>query len=190
MCLNCHFFVIVNNVVQLCLHRHWVATSRGWRSTPSTRQWSSAISLSKISGYFSINWEQGTKYISKNVTSSVFNQDCQDLHLAQRSCHHCDPLHRCLCRAHHLHKVQKSCQVGIFYGWNVPDAKFLPSLNRLQRTGIFTVTQSHPALCQLKTSFSLFSSSTSLATFLVLWAIFVFFSWKKRSLWFLKTFTL
>ena len=54
------------------------------------------------------------KLRASNKIFSVFNQDCQDLHLAQRSCHHCDPLHRCLCRAHHLHKVQKSCQVGIY----------------------------------------------------------------------------
>ena len=56
------------------------------------------------------------KLRASNKIFSVFNQDCQDLHLAQRSCHHCDPLHCCLCRAHHLHKVQKSGQVGIFYG--------------------------------------------------------------------------
>ena len=108
--------------------------------------------------------------------TSVFNQDCQDLHLAQRSCHHCDPLHRCLCRAHHLHKVQKSGQVGIYSTarmCRMPNFYF-PRIE----TGIFTVTQSHLALCQLKTSFSLFSLSTSLATFQVLCAIFVFFSWK------------
>ena len=40
------------------------------------------------------------------------------------------------------------------------------------------MTQSHPALSRPKISFSPFSSSTSLATFQVLCAIFVFFSWK------------
>ena len=33
------------------------------------------------------------------------SQNCQDLDLAERRCHHCHPVHRCLCWPHHLHKV-------------------------------------------------------------------------------------